>query len=101
MTKKRNRAKQTTSLNERLTKFVTDLRKKTPNLEPNTEEAVQLRKKISPGEDALRLNESLTGGKCRLVGLTKILTWSADKAAGGAVLHDVTRTRWIEAIAPS
>ncbi len=63
MTKKRNRAKQTKTLDERLTRFVTDLRLRAHDLEPNTEEALQLRKRISQGEDALRLNESLTGGK--------------------------------------
>jgi hypothetical protein len=63
MTKKRSRAKQTTTLNERLTKFVMDLRRQAHELEPNTEEALQLRKRISQGEDALQLNESLTGGK--------------------------------------
>ena len=63
MTKKRNRAKQTTTLHERLTRFVTDLRRQAQALEPNTAQGLQLRKRISQGEDALQLNESLTGGK--------------------------------------
>jgi hypothetical protein len=34
-----------------------------PNLNPGTEEAMRLRKRIRQSESALRLNASLTGGK--------------------------------------
>jgi hypothetical protein len=63
MTKTRNRAKQTTTLDERILRFVADLQQKARTLEPNTEEARLLHERISQGESALRLNQSLNGGK--------------------------------------
>ena len=63
MTKKRNRAKQTTTLDERLTRFVNDLRQQARAVKPNTDQAMQLRKRISHGEAALHFNERMTGGK--------------------------------------
>jgi hypothetical protein len=63
MTKKRNRIKQTTTLEERLSRFTIDLRQQAQTLDPGTEEAMTLRKRIRQGESALRLNASLTGGK--------------------------------------
>jgi hypothetical protein len=63
MTKKRNRIKQTTTLEERLSRFTIDLRQQARTLDPGTEEAMRLRKRIRQSESALRLNASLTGGK--------------------------------------
>jgi hypothetical protein len=63
MTKKRNRFKQTTTLQERLSRFTTDLRQQGRMLDPGTEEAMRLRKRIRQSESALHLNASLTGGK--------------------------------------
>jgi hypothetical protein len=63
MTKKRNRLKQTTTLEERLSRFTTNLRQQARTLDPGTEEAERLRKRIGQSEVALRLNTSLTAGK--------------------------------------
>jgi hypothetical protein len=43
--KKRNRLKQTTTLEERLSRFTTDLRQQARTLDPGTEEAKRLRKR--------------------------------------------------------
>ena len=61
--KKRNRFKQTTTLQERLSRFSSDLRQQARSLEPNTEQATRLRRRIRQSEAALRLNDALTGGK--------------------------------------
>ena len=63
MTKKRNRAKQTTTLDARLSKFTTDLRRQAKTLQSNTSEALQLQKRIRSCEAALRLNLSLNSGR--------------------------------------
>ena len=63
MTKKRNRTKQNTTLEERLSRFTTDLRQQAKTHESDTDEGMRLRKRISQCESALRLNASLTGGK--------------------------------------
>jgi hypothetical protein len=59
MIKSRNRFKQTTSLEERLSMFTTDLRQQAATLEAGTEEAITVLKRISQGEAALRLNAFL------------------------------------------
>ena len=63
MTKTRKRFKQTTTLQDRLSKFTNDLRQQDKALEPNCQAALELRNKIRQSEAALKLNASLTGGK--------------------------------------
>jgi uncharacterized protein (DUF2235 family) len=62
MVKKRNRFKQTTTLEERLSRFTTDLRQEAKTVQAGTEEAVRLGKRIRQSEAALRLNAFLKGG---------------------------------------
>jgi hypothetical protein len=63
MTQKRNRAKQTTTLDARLARYTAELRQEAQTLPHNSDEELKLRKRIRQGEAALRLNASLTGGK--------------------------------------
>jgi hypothetical protein len=59
MTRKRNRAKQTTTLEERISSFTASLQQQAEKNPTNKEEAVQLRKRISSCQTALSLNHTL------------------------------------------
>lgn len=63
MVKKRNRAKQATTLEERLSKFTASLEEQAATTQPNTDQAIQLRKRLSSCETALRLNDTLNASR--------------------------------------
>jgi hypothetical protein len=63
MMKKRNRTKQSTTLERRLAKFAAALQQQAKALTPGSAEAVQLQKRIQSCEAALRLNDSLNAGR--------------------------------------
>ena len=60
MIKRRNRAKQTSTLDERLAKFTENLRQQAKTLPGSSQEAAELGRRIRQGEAALRINASLT-----------------------------------------
>ena len=57
--KRRNRARQTTTLEERLAKFSAALQEQAKRVSPHTHESQQLQKRISSCNEARRLNGSL------------------------------------------
>lgn len=63
MSKKRNRRKQTTTLDARLCQFRNSLQLRARKLGAGCAEARQLQRRIQLSEAALELNASLTGGK--------------------------------------
>jgi len=63
MSSKRKRIKQTTTLEERLSRFTTQLQSEAKSCEPNSEEALNLQRRIRKTEAARRFNISLNSGK--------------------------------------
>jgi len=63
MTKTRNRAKQTTTLKERLARYSADLKEQANTAQLQTEQVKQLHKRIGQCETAMQLNESLNAGR--------------------------------------
>ncbi|MBV9564822.1 MAG: hypothetical protein JOY90_30910 [Bradyrhizobium sp.] len=59
MIKRRRRFKQTTTLEERLLKYTTDLQQQVRTLQPGTVEAAELRKKIRNSEAERSFNALL------------------------------------------
>jgi hypothetical protein len=66
MTRKRNRFKQTTSLEQRLAKFSIDLRQRAWGLLPDTQEAQRIKRKIEQTEVVRRLSQSLANSAPKL-----------------------------------
>jgi hypothetical protein len=57
---KRKRSSQTTSLEERVARFTEGLRQQAENLSGDAQEALELKRRITKGEAALRINASLS-----------------------------------------